>query len=192
MRTASPETPRYAGSAGRAPPLPFATPATLLKLPSTMLRQPYIALNAVVAKAPWRTQAEGSSGDCGRFGADTPSTRATADSERGYGVFEERFPLSKDTAEDAPSKGSIGHPHCCASACKYTKKARGCKDGADCDRCHLCTFQVVKPRRQMNENFSQNASTVDAPPGVFNLRHARPRRRTQINEPQAGATFCIS
>lgn len=38
-----------------------------------------------------------------------------------------------------PSVGSIGHPYTCADFCKYAKKARGCKDGADCNRCHLCT-----------------------------------------------------
>lgn len=38
-----------------------------------------------------------------------------------------------------PSVGSIGHPYTCAEFCKYAKKARGCKDGADCNRCHLCT-----------------------------------------------------
>lgn len=39
----------------------------------------------------------------------------------------------------APSFGSVGHPHACAEFCKYAKKPRGCKDGASCDHCHLCT-----------------------------------------------------
>jgi len=39
------------------------------------------------------------------------------------------------------SKGSIGHPHQCASACKYAWKKRGCKDGINCDRCHLCEWK---------------------------------------------------
>lgn len=39
-----------------------------------------------------------------------------------------------------PSLGSVGHPHSCALACKYAKKSRGCKDGADCSRCHLCKW----------------------------------------------------
>mmetsp|Transcript_73238 Transcript_73238/g.212098 ORF Transcript_73238/g.212098 Transcript_73238/m.212098 type:complete len:326 (+) Transcript_73238:109-1086(+) len=38
-----------------------------------------------------------------------------------------------------PSIGSAGHPHKCAEFCKYAKKAKGCKDGAACNRCHLCT-----------------------------------------------------
>jgi len=45
--------------------------------------------------------------------------------------------------EPPPSLGSIGHPHQCADACKYYWKARGCKDGADCNRCHLCTWRQI-------------------------------------------------
>ncbi|CAE8676726.1 unnamed protein product [Polarella glacialis] len=39
------------------------------------------------------------------------------------------------------STGSLGHPYTCAEACKYFLKARGCKDGAACDRCHLCEWK---------------------------------------------------
>mmetsp|Transcript_30636 Transcript_30636/g.77440 ORF Transcript_30636/g.77440 Transcript_30636/m.77440 type:complete len:393 (+) Transcript_30636:76-1254(+) len=39
-----------------------------------------------------------------------------------------------------PSRGSVGHPHTCALACKYARKSRGCKDGAACARCHLCKW----------------------------------------------------
>lgn len=39
------------------------------------------------------------------------------------------------------SQGSIGHPESCSEACKYASRARGCKDGADCDRCHLCEWK---------------------------------------------------
>jgi len=39
------------------------------------------------------------------------------------------------------SRGSIGHPHQCANACKYAWKKRGCKDGINCDRCHLCEWK---------------------------------------------------
>ncbi|CAE8615730.1 unnamed protein product [Polarella glacialis] len=39
------------------------------------------------------------------------------------------------------SMGSLGHPYTCAEACKYFLKARGCKDGAACDRCHLCEWK---------------------------------------------------
>eukprot|EP00449_Zooxanthella_nutricula_P029458 CAMPEP_0198527470 /NCGR_PEP_ID=MMETSP1462-20131121/24573_1 /TAXON_ID=1333877 /ORGANISM="Brandtodinium nutriculum, Strain RCC3387" /LENGTH=273 /DNA_ID=CAMNT_0044257279 /DNA_START=87 /DNA_END=905 /DNA_ORIENTATION=- len=46
----------------------------------------------------------------------------------------------------APSRGSIGHPEKCAPACKYAKKKRGCKDGADCSHCHLCVWHSHRPR----------------------------------------------
>ncbi|CAK0819990.1 unnamed protein product [Prorocentrum cordatum] len=36
------------------------------------------------------------------------------------------------------SVGSVGHPYACQAPCKYVRKARGCKDGAACDRCHAC------------------------------------------------------
>jgi len=45
------------------------------------------------------------------------------------------------TAEVAPSLGSIGHPHNCALACKYCHRPRGCKDGYNCTRCHLCPWR---------------------------------------------------
>jgi len=38
-----------------------------------------------------------------------------------------------------PTLGSLNHPHACADFCKYSKKSRGCMDGAACIRCHLCT-----------------------------------------------------
>jgi len=39
---------------------------------------------------------------------------------------------------DMVTIGSIGHPYSCHDPCKYVHKRRGCKDGADCDHCHLC------------------------------------------------------
>eukprot|EP00434_Breviolum_minutum_P036241 symbB.v1.2.032107.t1/scaffold3809.1/size49892/1 len=33
------------------------------------------------------------------------------------------------------SKGSVGHPFTCATACKYVKRKGGCRDGADCPHC---------------------------------------------------------
>jgi len=62
------------------------------------------------------------------------------------------------TAEDAPSTGSIGHPFSCAAACKYIKKSRGCKDGADCDRCHLCAFKNSKPKKNGAEEAQVSAA----------------------------------
>jgi len=39
------------------------------------------------------------------------------------------------------SVGSMGHPECCDEPCKYSHKERGCKDGAACNRCHLCIWR---------------------------------------------------
>lgn len=39
------------------------------------------------------------------------------------------------------SKGTMGHPHFCRQlGCKFATKKRGCKDGVDCPRCHLCPW----------------------------------------------------
>eukprot|EP00931_Biecheleriopsis_adriatica_P029848 TRINITY_DN17656_c0_g1_i1.p1 TRINITY_DN17656_c0_g1~~TRINITY_DN17656_c0_g1_i1.p1 ORF type:complete len:861 (+),score=125.19 TRINITY_DN17656_c0_g1_i1:95-2584(+) len=40
------------------------------------------------------------------------------------------------------SRGTIGHPTACRGlGCKFAHKPRGCKEGADCLRCHLCIWQ---------------------------------------------------
>lgn len=36
------------------------------------------------------------------------------------------------------SVGSVGHPFRCAEACKYVKRKGGCRDGANCTKCHEC------------------------------------------------------
>jgi len=46
------------------------------------------------------------------------------------------------------SLGSAGHPHNCSQKCKYVKKKRGCKDGADCDHCHLCALSDLWKRSE--------------------------------------------
>jgi len=38
------------------------------------------------------------------------------------------------------SVGSTGHPYSCGAACKYAQKSKGCKDGVNCERCHLCRW----------------------------------------------------
>eukprot|EP00930_Biecheleria_cincta_P069424 TRINITY_DN5716_c0_g1_i1.p1 TRINITY_DN5716_c0_g1~~TRINITY_DN5716_c0_g1_i1.p1 ORF type:complete len:326 (+),score=39.65 TRINITY_DN5716_c0_g1_i1:38-979(+) len=53
------------------------------------------------------------------------------------------------------SRGSVGHPHSCSAACKYAAKGRGCKDGADCDRCHLCAWKRShRSRKKADSNMS--------------------------------------
>mmetsp|Transcript_112346 Transcript_112346/g.177606 ORF Transcript_112346/g.177606 Transcript_112346/m.177606 type:complete len:202 (-) Transcript_112346:105-710(-) len=48
----------------------------------------------------------------------------------------------------ATSIGSKGHPSQCAAPCKYVGKTRGCKDGAACDRCHLCDWKHARNSRR--------------------------------------------
>mmetsp|Transcript_25047 Transcript_25047/g.83579 ORF Transcript_25047/g.83579 Transcript_25047/m.83579 type:complete len:228 (+) Transcript_25047:225-908(+) len=67
------------------------------------------------------------------------------------------------TAE-CPSEGSRGHPECCLPPCKYASKARGCKDGSACGRCHLCPWGRTKaPRRKAalsDENSTDSGSVT--------------------------------
>jgi len=49
-------------------------------------------------------------------------------------------PMPKQLVPWCASIGSMGHPYSCGPACKYAMKAKGCKDGAMCDHCHLCRW----------------------------------------------------
>jgi len=54
-----------------------------------------------------------------------------------------------------PSVGSIGHPlSCCGVGCKFKGKARGCKDGEFCVRCHLCPWRRSQPTPQQFQRCS--------------------------------------
>jgi len=55
---------------------------------------------------------------------------------------------SKPLKEPLVSAGSAGHPHCCNLPCKFAWKTRGCKDGAECTRCHLCRFVPFEGMRK--------------------------------------------
>mmetsp|Transcript_48820 Transcript_48820/g.116065 ORF Transcript_48820/g.116065 Transcript_48820/m.116065 type:complete len:274 (-) Transcript_48820:47-868(-) len=69
-------------------------------------------------------------------------------------------------ADGIPSLGSRGHPYMCADACKYVKKRRGCKDGPNCDRCHLCSWSQANLRRGRRRNvpsFHQVSSGATGP-----------------------------
>jgi len=43
------------------------------------------------------------------------------------------------------SVGSRGHPHSCGQACKYLRRAGGCRDGTNCEKCHLCQWRRGLP-----------------------------------------------
>jgi len=45
------------------------------------------------------------------------------------------------------SVGSVGHPYSCQDPCKYVRKTRGCKDGADCSHCHVCVWNRYEASR---------------------------------------------
>jgi len=49
--------------------------------------------------------------------------------------------VHKGPAAWVVSRGSIGHPYTCGEPCKYAKKRRGCKEGAACNRCHICEWR---------------------------------------------------
>eukprot|EP00928_Gymnodinium_smaydae_P080426 TRINITY_DN6411_c0_g3_i1.p1 TRINITY_DN6411_c0_g3~~TRINITY_DN6411_c0_g3_i1.p1 ORF type:complete len:320 (-),score=47.43 TRINITY_DN6411_c0_g3_i1:184-1143(-) len=76
-------------------------------------------------------------------------------------VVDEGAPSCDDAsvplAEEAKaiSVGSRGHPTECADPCKYFSKGRGCKDGAACNRCHVCPW-----RRAAGAAREQNAGTT--------------------------------
>lgn len=39
------------------------------------------------------------------------------------------------------SAGTRGHPDRCSDACKYVRRKGGCRDGADCPKCHFCHWR---------------------------------------------------
>lgn len=47
---------------------------------------------------------------------------------------------------ESVSRGSDGHPYRCGGGCKYFWKPKGCKDGEECTRCHICTYSRWQER----------------------------------------------
>mmetsp|Transcript_55837 Transcript_55837/g.125565 ORF Transcript_55837/g.125565 Transcript_55837/m.125565 type:complete len:252 (+) Transcript_55837:74-829(+) len=48
--------------------------------------------------------------------------------------------ISTETTAANWSDGSVGHPFTCAEACRYKHKKGGCRDGKNCQMCHLCQW----------------------------------------------------
>lgn len=95
--------------------------------------RPYCCLKAVgVAPPPLPPTMAANSEHAGLPGPGAFHTAASEASSCGTEVSE--------VSGDAPTVGSMGHPSFCGLACKYARKPRGCKDGAFCDRCHLCPW----------------------------------------------------
>jgi len=61
------------------------------------------------------------------------------------------------------SAGCIGHPDTCAGACPYIKRKGGCRDGADCPKCHLCFWQRASVRAKNQNKPSRPGQTLAAP-----------------------------
>jgi len=59
-----------------------------------------------------------------------------------------------------PSIGSQGHPICCQLPCKYVRKRKGCKDGVNCTRCHLCGFSKSGERHRFKLEYSFKARAI--------------------------------
>lgn len=86
-------------------------------------------------------------------------------------------PLQEEAlkVDPPPSAGSCGHPDQCGAPCKYFWKANGCKDGAACERCHLCKW--VRPRKKPE---LAAAPVPPAAPMVLEISRsveAKPRQR---------------
>ncbi|CAE8585928.1 unnamed protein product [Polarella glacialis] len=69
--------------------------------------------------------------------ADAGSDLLTPDSS----ISLASMPTAEEGTEPLLSLGSLGHPHTCATGCKWAMKSSGCKDGSQCDHCHLCEWR---------------------------------------------------
>jgi len=94
------------------------------------------------------------------------------------------------------SIGSVGHPNSCALPCKFFRRARGCKDGKNCPRCHVCAWRavykrVVKHRDTLDKDETESAHSSTAPPSVLSNSEQGPaidRRPTGAH----GLGLCLS
>jgi len=94
--------------------------------------------------------------------------------QRWAGLKHANSTTSDPRQQEAASVGSIGHPHCCAQACKYVKRKSGCRDGSQCPNCHLCHWQRTKVAQQPH-------ATVDQLPGEVTSRSVL--ERASLSEP---------
>mmetsp|Transcript_30944 Transcript_30944/g.72166 ORF Transcript_30944/g.72166 Transcript_30944/m.72166 type:complete len:530 (-) Transcript_30944:228-1817(-) len=60
------------------------------------------------------------------------------------------------------SVGSVGHPYKCGLPCKYFGKPRGCKDGKNCRRCHVCVWRHSDAKRLTDEDDEDDNESVSA------------------------------
>ncbi|CAE7168098.1 unnamed protein product [Symbiodinium necroappetens] len=90
---------------------------------------------------------------------DPRSRRMPPPSPPPYSVFLMHVPSTVPPPPDyfpEPSVSSRGHYQGrCAAACKYVRKARGCKDGINCARCHICQFCSKGTRKTPKMQFGE-------------------------------------
>jgi len=83
-----------------------------------------------------------------------------------------------------PSIGSRGHPHRCEEPCKFVWKNRGCRDGVNCLRCHLC-----RPSRSQEASRSQGNSPTFAV-SEANLMSTQGKAFTHLSQPSGDSETC--
>jgi len=94
------------------------------------------------------------------------------------------------------SVGSVGHPNSCALPCKFFRRARGCKDGKHCTRCHVCAWRAVYKRVARNRDAThlddtESVHSSTAPPSVLsNPDHTRFDEALSESGLAAGACAC--
>jgi len=66
----------------------------------------------------------------------------SSSNENRVAALRTRSPSPEYSNNDAwwPTLGSKGHPLCSQPPARYVPKRKGCKDGPNCRRCHLCYF----------------------------------------------------
>jgi len=148
FRTPSPHRDYYSTDArlSSLPPMPFPLWPSYGNVPDGYIAEPSVMCSPCVVPDEMFEP-------CSSWADTTDDAAISIDSDESAKI------------EDAslPSKGSLGHPFACAEACKYVRKARGCKDGALCDRCHLCVWKQSTGGKH-NEVRSQRRSTTRAYP----------------------------
>jgi len=103
-------------------------------------------------------------------------------------------------AGEIPSLGSHKHPEGCKVACKYFTKNKGCKEGADCMRCHLCKWKRNRTRKKggkgngqgEGENQKQGENADDGEGGEGgrrNNREEQPNKRRRKATPSEEDTL---
>jgi len=98
-----------------------------------------------------KTQQEQGSADVSMVGDTNDGVGSIGDSSN-VGV-------ASDKVAYALSVGSRGHPHQCASACRYVRRKSGCRNGAACPNCHACLWR----RNLVDDKEPADSDQEDAP-----------------------------